>query len=69
MMTRCVACNKNLNDYESTRKDLQGQYIDMCNRCYGEIKDDVLCVDRADLSPTEQIEEEVSLDLDSWSED
>lgn len=66
-MTRCVACDKNLNDYESTRKDLHGNYLDMCNRCYGEIKEDVLSVERDDLSPTEELESEV--DFSEWSDD
>jgi NAD-dependent SIR2 family protein deacetylase len=30
---RCQACNKLLNDFESTRKDKHG-YIDLCNKCY-----------------------------------
>jgi NAD-dependent SIR2 family protein deacetylase len=66
-MTRCVACNKNLNDYESTRKDTYGGYLDMCNKCYGEIKEDVLSVERDDLSPTEDIESE--LDFSEWTEE
>jgi hypothetical protein len=66
-MTRCVACDKNLNDYESTRKDLHGNYIDMCNRCYGDIKDDVLSVEREDLNPTEELESDP--DFAEWSDD
>ena len=66
-MTRCVACDKNLNDYESTRKDLHGNYIDMCNRCYGDIKDDVLSVEREDLNPTEELESDP--DFSEWSDD
>lgn len=52
---RCIACDKNLNDFESTRKDLHGNYLDMCNQCYGEIKDDVLSIEREDLSTTEEV--------------
>jgi NAD-dependent SIR2 family protein deacetylase len=66
-MTRCVACDKNLNDYETTRKDLHGNYLDMCNRCYNEIKENVLSVEREDLSPTEELESEI--DFSEWSED
>ena len=66
-MTRCVACNKNLNDYESTRKDTHGVYLDMCNGCYGFIKDEVLAVERDDLSPTEEVEPE--FDFSEASED
>lgn len=48
---RCIACNKNLNDYESTRKHAErGEYIDMCNTCFYEIANDVLVVERFDLN-------------------
>jgi len=30
---RCVACNKALSDKESTFKNLQGDYMDMCFDC------------------------------------
>jgi len=31
---RCVCCNKNLNDYESTLKSLAtGDFLDMCKKC------------------------------------
>jgi len=34
-MSRCLACNKALNDYESTRK-YKGTttYIDLCSSCF-----------------------------------
>ena len=69
---RCIACDKNLNDFESTRKDLHGKYIDMCNSCYGEIKDDVLSIEREDLSITEEISEndlDEPVNFDEWTED
>lgn len=35
---RCVCCNKNLNDYESTRKHaVTGAYLDTCSSCLSEI--------------------------------
>ena len=56
---RCCCCNKNLNDFESTRKNAEtGEYLDMCNKCYGEISKDVPSVTRSDLEATEQIEME-----------
>ncbi len=58
-MTRCVACDKNLNDYESTRKDLHGAYLDMCNRCYYPMQDIIPTVSREDLSPNEEVESEI----------
>ena len=31
---RCIACNKTLNDYESTRRHaLTNEFLDLCNRC------------------------------------
>lgn len=63
-MPRCIACNKNLNDYEATRKDLHGQFLDMCNKCYTPIQNDVPCVDRPDLNPSEEIEPEYTDDLE-----
>lgn len=64
---RCIACNEELNDYESTRKDLHGHYIDMCNHCYSTIKDDLLSVDREDLLVQEQIQSD--LDFEQWTDD
>lgn len=32
---RCLACDKNLNDYESTRRYSKSkQFIDLCNHCF-----------------------------------
>lgn len=67
-MTRCVACDKNLNDYESTRKDLHGNYVDLCNSCYKPIRDDLPTVTREDLSPTQEIEPELMEDNLEWDE-
>ena len=47
---RCYACNKNLNDFESTRKDSEGNYLDLCNHCYHEIQADINAEERQDLS-------------------
>lgn len=68
---RCIACDKNLNDFESTRKDLRGEYLDMCNECYSYIKEEVLSVERDDLSVTEEVSDDatVELDFNQWTED
>jgi len=49
---RCKCCNKNLSDFESTRKDDLGEYFDMCNHCFNAsaISEEVIVVDREDLS-------------------
>ena len=31
---RCLACNIELTDYEATRKDSHGEFIDFCNTCF-----------------------------------
>jgi hypothetical protein len=47
---RCHCCDKNLNDFESTRKSVStGEYLDMCNKCYSTISDDLLSEVRYDL--------------------
>jgi hypothetical protein len=66
-MTRCVACDKNLNNYESTRKDLHGHYLDMCNTCYRSIRDDLPTIAREDLSPLEEVEPEETTNPE-WDE-
>jgi hypothetical protein len=52
---RCRCCDKNLSDFESTRKHVTtGEYIDMCNQCYGTIDKQVLSYERYDLYDEEQ---------------
>lgn len=39
---RCLACDCELNDYESTRKDpLTGKYSDLCSGCILSVRDTV----------------------------
>jgi hypothetical protein len=45
----CTICNKFLNDYESTRKTLDGQYLDMCQDCYTGLDVLIPTIDRKDL--------------------
>ena len=47
---RCGCCDKLLSDFESTRKSVStGEYLDICNKCYATIKDDLLSEERYDL--------------------
>jgi len=56
---RCTSCNKNLNDSESTRRVAStGEFLDMCNKCYADIAQDVPTISRPDLNPYEQIEDD-----------
>ena len=45
----CTICNKFLNDYESTRKTLDGDYLDMCQDCYTGLDVLIPTIDRKDL--------------------
>lgn len=37
---RCIACNKILSDYETTRKHaITGEYLDLCNECFSSISE------------------------------
>ncbi len=52
---RCVACNKNLNDFESTRKSIvSGEYLDLCNTCFHQVEQDVPAKERDDLRSEEE---------------
>ena len=54
---RCIACNKNLSDFESTRKStITGEYIDLCNGCYSGVG--IVSEDREDLRDVEVTEDD-----------
>jgi len=60
---RCIACNKNLNDFESTRKSATtGEYVDLCNHCFHNVEQDIESIVREDLRDEESIEDENELD-------
>ena len=66
---RCYCCDKILSDFESTRKSVNtGDYLDMCNKCYATIKDELHAEERYDLfdGDEEELEDEsfLSNDLD-----
>lgn len=59
-MSRCLCCNKNLSDFESTRKNaVTGKYLDMCNTCFKEsgIGEIISVSERHDLSSVDDLEE------------
>lgn len=54
---RCLSCNCILSDFEATRKSVNtNSYIDMCNRCYHTISDDVATLERDDLAHDEDMD-------------
>ena len=57
----CLACDVILNDFEATRKsESTGEYIDLCNKCFGTIADDIDVNERMDLSDTDLEPEDIS---------
>ena len=46
---RCQACDCELSDYEATRKDSHGVYLDLCSDCYFTVRDEVPSTARKDL--------------------
>lgn len=66
---RCVCCDRNLNDYESTRKSrTTGEYLDMCNKCFGLVEDNIETIDRTDFSEGDIPDEELD-DAMEWSDE
>lgn len=60
---RCLSCNKELSDFESTRKfATSGVYVDLCNSCFNTIPDFPPTIERNDLFHEETIDEEIGND-------
>lgn len=55
---RCQACDCELTDYEATRKDEHGVYLDFCSGCYFTVRDEVPSSSRKDLEDIVDISEE-----------
>ena len=48
---RCLSCDKNLSDREAVRKYAStGEFLDLCDRCYDPIKEEVAVVENHLLS-------------------
>ncbi len=56
---RCIACDKELSDFEATRKSsTTGEFLDLCNTCYSSIQDELYSDEREDLrGETDELEE------------
>ena len=64
---RCYCCNKALSDYEATRKSVStGNFLDMCNKCYGSISGEVLALERTDLRHDDEDEEFHDVEKDDY---
>lgn len=59
---RCLACDRRLNDRESTRRySSSGDFIDLCDRCFSTISDDVPDLDS---DPGADVEDELEEDIE-----
>lgn len=63
---RCRCCDKKLSEFEATRKSINtNEYLDMCNKCYNTISNQVLSYERYDLYDDEdEADTSEPLDLD-----
>jgi len=62
---KCICCNKNLNDFESTRRHaITREFLDMCNSCHASVASTARLptIDRKDLLNGSVIEEELDND-------
>lgn len=60
---RCIACDKLLSDYESTRKsEATGEFVDLCNHCYSTISKDIIVTEREDLLTPDDFYDDDSID-------
>ena len=59
---RCLCCNRNLSDYESTLKRVDtGLFVDICLKCLEDIP--IATVGRSDLEKTSQEPDDFELDF------
>ena len=67
---RCLACNIELSDYESARKNNNGEYIDLCNYCYNSVKDDVVVSTNHDTGIVEHglIDSSINLFISNYTQ-
>ena len=76
---KCQACDKNLNDWESTKKnDITGEYEDLCSKCLNavtqEVKQstydhDVLNIQKQTYENEDEVIQERPTDFDYYEED
>lgn len=61
-MTRCVCCDRKLNDYESTRRHaITNEFLDTCNRCMKDIPN-IPTKDRQDLLKEADYDDDMDID-------
>jgi len=65
-MSRCTACNAELDDWETSVKTQEGEYLDLCSICLDEIEVDY--ISQEDLRSSVYISPEIFGDKD-WLDD
>jgi hypothetical protein len=61
---RCLSCNQRLSDQESVRKYANSNsFIDLCNRCFSTVSDDIPDIEEGDF-PSEWPEEDEGVERD-----
>jgi hypothetical protein len=53
-MAHCAACDCLLTDIEATRKDIHGDYVELCNVCIYPIRKEIALSNNFDLNIVEQ---------------
>lgn len=66
---RCLACDKRLTNSESTRKYASsGTFVDLCNRCFAFVADDIPDVDGFEAEQFNEDEDGTNNDLSELGE-
>jgi hypothetical protein len=61
---RCIACNTNLNDFESTRKYENGEFVDMCEHCFrSSDMQNIAVIERHDLATCDDLPDDIMEEL------
>lgn len=56
---RCYCCNHLLSDFEATRRFKESkEFAEMCNECVKTLPSDVKFINRNDLDPMTNVEDE-----------
>lgn len=65
---RCLCCNRNLSDKESTRKGVNsGDYLDMCDGCFGTVADEFPYIEGHGKGPSGKDEDNIEDEFnDEW---
>lgn len=53
---RCLACDARLTEFEATRRSATtNEFIDLCNRCFSSVSEDLHTLEREDLAHDEDL--------------